>query len=271
MKAGVESYLNENIKDIIKQFPETANILNEYNIACVPCNVGTCLLKDVVEVHNLAYEVEHELLVKIAKIIFPDKDVAIPKIGRKVAHVTGQIKYSPPMRKLVDEHTFIKKLLAAIPQIAESIDVSNEEDKQLIIDSVDFIRSYADRYHHAKEEDILFKKFGEGLEIIKAMLEEHQIGRDHVKGVLEALERSDNRSIREHLTAYQELLKEHIRKEDEILYPWLDRNLSISQVGELFAQCSEVDERSKDSSQRYEGFANTLEEKLQKKEVRQNV
>ncbi len=271
MKASMESYLNENIKDIIRQFPETANILNEYNIACAPCNVGTCLLKDVVEVHNLPYETEHELLVKIAKIIFPDKEVAIPKIGRKVAPVDGQIKYSPPLRKLVEEHTFIKKLLSAIPQIAESIDITNEEDKQLIIDSVDFIRSYADRYHHAKEEDILFKNFGEGLEIIKAMLEEHQIGRGYVKGVVEALETGDNKSIREHLTAYRELLKEHIRKEDEILYPWIDRNLTISKVGELFAQFNEIDERSKDASQRYEGFANTLEEKLQNKEVKQNA
>ncbi len=271
MKASMESYLNENIKDIIRQFPETANILDEYNIACVPCNVGTCHLKDVVEVHNLSSETEHELLVKIAKIIFLGKEVTIPKIGRKVAHAAGQIKYSPPIKKLVNEHTFIKKLLTAIPQIVESLDVSNEEDKQLIFDSIDFIRSYADRYHHAKEEDILFKKFGEGLEIIKAMLEEHNVGRGHVKGVLEALETGDNKSIREHLTAYQELLKEHIRKEDEILYPWMDRNLTISQVGELFAEFNEVDERSKDAFQRYEGFVNRLEEKLQNKEVRQNV
>lgn len=268
---NMETYLNKNIKDIINQFPKVADILNEYDIACAPCSVGTCMLKDVVEVHNLSYETEHELLVKIAAIIFPGKGVEIPRIERKVSHVAGQLKYSPPMRKLVDEHTYIKKLLAAIPIIVESINVANEDDRQLVINSIDFIRSYADRYHHAKEEDILFKKFSEDIEIIKAMLEEHQIGRGHVKAVLEAVEKGDNQSIKEHLTAYRELLKDHIKKEDEILYPWMDRNLSVSEVGGLFSQFNEVDKRFETSSQKYEGFANKLEEKFQEEEVKQNV
>lgn len=267
----MENYINKNIKDIINQFPNVADILNEYNIACAPCSVGTCLLKDVVEVHNLSYEDEHKLLVKIARVIFPDKEVEIPRIERKVTHAEGQIKCSPPMRKLVDEHVYIKKLLAAIPVMIESVDVTRIDDKQLIADSVDFIRSYADRYHHAKEEDILFKKFGEGLEIIKAMIDEHQIGRGHVKAVLEALEWGDNQTVKEHLSAYSELLKDHIRKEDEILYPWMDRNLTVSQVGELFAQFNEVDKEYEAASQRYEGFAKRLEEQFQKKEVTQNV
>lgn len=267
----METYLNKNIKDIINQFPKVADILNEYDIACAPCNVGTCMLKDVVEVHNLSSESEHELLKKIAQVIFPGKEVEIPKIRRKVAHIAGQIKYSPPIKKLVDEHVFIKKLLASIPQIIEAIDVTHIEDKHLILDSIDFIRSYADKYHHAKEEDILFKKFGEGIEIIKAMLEEHDIGRGHVRAVLEAVEKEDNQSIKEHLNGYMELLKEHIRKEDEILYPWLDRNLTISQVGELFSQFNEIDKRFETSSQKYEGFASKLEEKFQKEEVKQNV
>lgn len=268
---NIENYLNKNIKDIINQFPKVADVLNEHNIGCAPCNVGTCLLKDIVEVHNLSCEAEHKLMVKIAHIIFPGKEIEIPRIERKVAHIAGEIKYSPPIKKLVNEHSFIKKLLAAIPQVVESINVVHEEDKRLIIDSVDFIRSYADKYHHAKEEDILFKKFGEDLEIIKAMLEEHQIGRGHVRAVLEALETGDNRTIIERLTAYQELLKDHIRKEDEILYPWIDRNLTVSQVGELFNRFNEVDKMFEAASQKYEGFANKLEEKFQEKEVTQNV
>jgi hemerythrin-like domain-containing protein len=267
----MEGYINKNIKDIINQYPEIGKILNEYDIACVSCNVGTCLLKDVVEVHNLTYEAEHELMKRMAKVIFHGKEVKIPKVKRKIGPAAGQIKYSPPVRKLVDEHTYIKKLLAAIPQIVESLNVAMAEDRQLIIDSIDFIRSYADKYHHAKEENILFKKFGEGLEIIKAMLDEHDIGRGHVKAVLEAVESGDNKAIKEHLTAYQELLKDHIKKEDEILYPWMDKNLTVSQVGELFNQFNEVDKRYEAISQKYEGFAKALEERFQKKEVIQNA
>ncbi len=265
----MENYLNKNIKEIINQFPKIADILNEYDIACAPCNVGTCLLKDVVEVHNLSAEAEHELLKKIATIIFSGKSVEIPKIKRKVAHAAGQIKYSPPIKKLVDEHVFIKKLLAAIPVMLESIDVSHAEDKQIILDSIDFIRSYADKYHHAKEEALLFKKF-EDIEIIKAMLEEHDIGRGHVKAVIEAVEKKDNQKIIERLTAYRELLKDHIKKEDDLLYPWLDKNLSVSEIGELFTKFSGIDKQYEAASQKYEGFANKIEEKIQNKEVLQN-
>lgn len=267
----MEIYLNREIKEIIKQFPEIGDILNEYNIGCVPCNVGTCLFKDIVEVHNLSYEAEHELMKRIAKVIYPGQEVEIPRIERKVGPAAGEIKYSPPIKKLVNEHVYIKKLLALVPVIAESLDVARNEDRQLITACIDFIRSYADKYHHAKEEDILFKKFGEGLDIIKAMLEEHEIGRGYVRAAFEAVERGDNRAMAENLTAYAELLFEHIKKEDGILYPWMDRSLSMAQVGELFTEFSEVDNRFKDASQKYEGFINSLEEKFQKEEVKENV
>ena len=81
----MEIYLNKNIKEIINQFPNAADVLNEYDIACAPCNVGTCLLKDVVEVHNLSAEAENELLKKIAGIIFPEKKVEIPKLQNYVS------------------------------------------------------------------------------------------------------------------------------------------------------------------------------------------
>lgn len=263
----MEAYLNKGIKDIISQFPEVGNILNEYNIGCAPCNVGTCLLKDIVEVHNLSYEQEHELMTRIAGVIYSGKTVEIPRIERKVGPASGEIKYSPPMKKLVDEHVLIKRLLALIPVIVKDLNVAQEQDKQMILDSVDFIRSYADRYHHAKEEDILFKKFGDDLEIIKAMLEEHQIGRGHAKAVLEAVEACNNLPVKEHIIAYRDLLAEHIRKEDEILYPWMDRNLSMAQVGDLFAKFNEVDKQFKDTSREYERLINALEEKFQKEEV----
>ena len=58
----MEKYLDMPIKEIIAKFPKVADILNEYKIGCVPCNVGSCLLKDVVEVHNLSAEDEERLM-----------------------------------------------------------------------------------------------------------------------------------------------------------------------------------------------------------------
>lgn len=267
----MEHYLGKGIKEIILEFPETGSILNEYNISCVTCNVGTCLLKDVVEVHNLPFEEEQALMLRIAKVVYPDRQVKVPHVERKVPAAAGEIKYSPPMRSLVDEHSVIKRVLALIPGILEDLNVSREDDRKLVLDVIDFIRTYADRYHHAKEEDILFKAFDEDLEIVKSMHEEHRIGRGHVQAVLAALETGDNRSIRKHLTAYRQLLTGHIKKEDEILYPWMDRNLSLSQVGELFARFAETDKKFSDTASRQKEFIRSLEEKFACEEVTTNV
>ncbi len=263
----MEEYLNKNIKEIINQFPEVENILNGYNIGCAPCSIGSCLLKDIIEIHNLSPEEEQELMTTIAKIIYPSREVTIPRIKRKHEARPKEIGYSPPMKKLVNEHVLIKRLVALIPEVIDKLDVASEEGRQVIIDGVDFIRSYADKYHHTKEEEILLKYFDENLDIIKTIYEDHETGRSHVRAVLEALDDRDKEAVSKHLNAYRELLTEHIKKEDEILYPWMDRNLSITQIGELFSKFNGRDEEFGDTSKRYEEFINKLEEKFKLKEA----
>jgi len=263
----MEEYLNKGIKEIIGQFPEIGNILNEYSIGCAPCSVGSCLLKDIVEIHNLPYEEEQELMARIAKVIYPDREVKIPEMKRKREAKSGAMSYSPPMKKLVDEHMLIKRWAAIIPEFIANLDVETEAGRQVIIDGIDFIRSYADKYHHAKEEEILFGYFGEDLDIIKAMLEDHTNARAHVRAILEALAKKDKEAISEHLNAYRELLIEHIKKEDEILYPWMDRGFSVTQVGELFTKFNKRDAESGDAPARYEEFINKLENKFKLTEV----
>ena len=265
----MEEYLNKGIKEIISKFPEVADILNEYNIGCAPCNVGTCLLKDIVEIHNLPSDEEQELMARITKVIYPDRDVKKSEIKRK-PETKPKLTYSAPVKKLVDEHLLIKRLIALIPSLVENLDVNTDKGKRLILDCVDFVRAYADKYHHAKEEEILFKYFDEKLDIIKTMLEDHKKARNHAGSILDGLEKKDKNSVIEHLTAYKELLTEHIKKEDEILYPWIDRGLSITQVGELFSKFGEVDNKFPDAQKEYGEFIQRLEEKYKASLERRN-
>lgn len=257
----MERYLNKGIKEVITEFPAVGLILDEYNIGCTSCAVGTCLLKSIVEVHNLALEEEQELMGRISMVIYPGREISIRPAQVQSGEVrTRVIKYSPPMQGLVDEHTVIKRVLAMIPMIIEDLDVSRFGDRALVLNTIDFIRSYADRYHHAKEEDILFKEFDGDLEIVKVFNEDHRIGRGHVKAIVEALETGDNQAIREHFEGYRELLTGHIRREDEVLYPWMDRELSTSQISRLFAKFEDVDEKFREVREKQEAFVKTLEE-----------
>ena len=75
---SVDIYLNKGIKEVITEFPIIGNILDEYNIGCTACVEGTCLLKDIVEIHNLEESSEKELMTRISKVIFPDKEISFP-------------------------------------------------------------------------------------------------------------------------------------------------------------------------------------------------
>jgi hemerythrin-like domain-containing protein len=265
----LDNVLNKEIKETIDKYPEVGRILEEYGIGCAPCSVGSCLLSDVVGIHNLDPQKEATLMYRIEKAIYPERDVPEPEVDMTRKQAPKELAYSPSIRKLVDEHVLIKRLLALIPSIIDYVETSVGIDKELIMGCVDFIRCYADKYHHMKEEDILFKSVDEQAEIIQIMYKDHDTGRNHVRQVVEGVKNGNKTQIREHLNGYRDLLTQHIKKEDEILYPWIDRQLSDTQVGEIFQKCNEADASvGEELPRRYEKFIIDLEEKFAKEVVR---
>ena len=53
------------IQDVLKEHPQIGEILKNYDIACVTCGVGICLLKDVVSIHALGDELESKIEAEI--------------------------------------------------------------------------------------------------------------------------------------------------------------------------------------------------------------
>jgi hemerythrin-like domain-containing protein len=261
-----QDYLDRNVKEIIGTFPPVEELLDRHGIGCASCGLGTCQLKDIVEIHDLAPDDEAALLTAIAAAIFPGRDVTIPHIERQPKSEAASGSYSPPLAKLVEEHRLIKRWVAVIPAFIERLEVETGAGREAVRRGIDFIRSFADRYHHAKEEDLLFKCFDENLDIIKAMYADHERARGLVRDMLEALERHDRTTLADDLAAYRDLLTEHVRKEDEVLYRWMDRNLSMKQVGELFSQFAAIDEQSGDAPAYYGNFITNLENSLTIKE-----
>ncbi|MBI5678687.1 MAG: hemerythrin domain-containing protein [Planctomycetes bacterium] len=259
----MQKVLNREIKELITAYPEVGRVLEEYGIGCAPCSVGSCLLKDVVGIHNLDPQKEATLMYRIEKAIYPDRKISEPVVDMTRKAEPKKITYSPPVKKLVDEHVLIKRLLALIPSIVEFTESSLKVDKNLILGCVDFIRTYADKYHRMKEEDILFKYIDEKAEIIQVMYKDHDIGRGYVRQAVEGAEKNNKTQVKENLLAYRDLLTQHIKKEDEILYPWIDRQLSTTQVGEMFRKCNDADALVGDELPRkYEKFIVELEEKF---------
>ena len=254
--------LDRNIKDLITAYPGIDQILRQFGIACTECALGTCRLRDVVEVHGLALADERALLTGIAEIVCPGQALALPASTRRITSGGTARRMSPPFRRLVEEHTFIKRVLALIPRLAGELPAGLDTRRTLIAAILEFIRGYADSYHHAKEEDILFGFFAGQAEIIKAFTTEHDSGRGHVRAAAAALAAGDGAAVVTALAAYAALLQEHIRKEDEILYPWMDRSLPDAHVGRLFAKFAEVDARFGDKPAAFEAAVARWEQEL---------
>ena len=137
---------------------------------------------------------------------------------------------------MVDEHKLILRMIALVEKNTELLEQGKFRNWQFYLDAVDFIRNYADRFHHAKEEDVLFAELikngmPEKQSPIEAMHMEHDQGRAYVRAMEEAAQKAlDGETgqaviIAENAKGYAALLRGHIEKEDDILYPLAERVL----------------------------------------------
>lgn len=99
-----------------------------------------------------------------------------------------------PVGPLMAEHRIIEKLMPPIRQAVEGGRRDGRIDLRFVDLVLDFIRTYADRCHHGKEEDILFKALewkplaAEHRATLNELIEEHKMGRQRVRELREAAE-----------------------------------------------------------------------------------
>jgi len=135
-----------------------------------------------------------------------------------------------PTKMLSDEHKNILAVIEAIESECNKLNKNKAIDMSFFHNTIEFIREYADKFHHAKEEDLLFKEFNKCSENahcnpVEQMLYEHDIGRKFVKGMEIALKNENKADLVKNALGYAQLLKEHIYKEDNILYPMIEEVL----------------------------------------------
>ena len=137
---------------------------------------------------------------------------------------------SDPIQTLMTEHRLIERVLDSLTEFSAAIEAGTTDDRESMAGYVRFFRTFADRRHHGKEEDLLFESmcshgFSREFGPLMVMLGEHNVGRARVgematvaegTGPLTDPERAGFRSA---ATAFIELLRNHIAREDGILFP----------------------------------------------------
>jgi hemerythrin-like domain-containing protein len=157
-----------------------------------------------------------------------------------------------PTEVLRREHRVIEQVLQCLRKLADRCDGEGRLDGLAATQILGFLQEFGDQWHHGKEEHHLFPLLeARGLSPqggpIRVMRNEHDQGRRHiwimtdaVKGAADANPDAVAEFV-QHARAYVRLMQEHIRKEDEILFPLADRRLSLEDEQTLAMAFSKIE------------------------------
>jgi hemerythrin-like domain-containing protein len=175
-----------------------------------------------------------------------------------------------PTDILEEEHRFIEKVVGAMPALIEVLEAGQAIEADLLRDVVEFMRTFADRCHHGKEETHLFPVLvGKGVPDtgcpIGGLTHEHQQGRAVVKDLAAAVEAygagdaSAKASLIKSLQGVVGLYPNHIWKEDYLLFPMTNKVLGPDDQQELLGKFAQVEaEIGQDTHHRFEQMARDL-------------
>ncbi len=136
---------------------------------------------------------------------------------------------------LMIEHRLIERMIAVIKRMLHKIEKEKSVDPLMVDEMIDFIRMYADKTHHGKEEGILFEALGKkdlsekDQVLMEALIKEHIVGRQTTQKLMEANQkyRNGDKSALSEIISNLDLLVDfypkHIEKEDKLFFP-LARN-----------------------------------------------
>ena len=161
-----------------------------------------------------------------------------------------------PVGPLMWEHRLIEKMLASLMKHVDKIEKSKKVNPVVINVAVDFVRMYADRTHHGKEEEILFRDLAkkdltpELKKIMQELLDEHVWGRK-TTGMLVAakdkyLQQGDKGKLTEIIDLARELgnfYPRHIEKEDKHFFYPCQEYFSKDEQEKMLAEFWEFDRK----------------------------
>ena len=180
-----------------------------------------------------------------------------------------------PTEVLANEHRVIELVLDCLDAMAARCEKEGRLDDVAARQAIDFFRSFADRCHHAKEENQLFpmmetRGFSPDAGPTAVMRHEHVEGRGHVAemelavpGASAGDEAARSRWLRA-ARGYSAMLREHIRKEDHCLFPMADQTLLPTDQEELVRQFERVEseEIGDGVHERYVALADSLADRF---------
>lgn len=174
---------------------------------------------------------------------------------------------------MMEEHKNIKLMLKVVRKVSLNVLNGKDVDFDEFDKIIDFIKNYADKHHHQKEEDYLFNRMVEEMGTIAdklvnaGMLVEHDLGRLYVKNLSLALEELKNGNEEAKLdiiansVGYANHLAQHIHKEDNIVYKFAERELNEDTLNNINEECEVFEKDNEEEKNKYLTILKELSEK----------
>ena len=145
------------------------------------------------------------------------------------------------------EHDSILHVLSVLDQMKATANISDAGRFKQYGEVVYFLKIFADRCHHGKEEDHLFPELvSKGMPNengpVGVMLQEHKLGRDYISAMSGAVESMDRVSFETAAAGYADLLRKHIQKENNVLFVMADKVLDAQEQDEMFERFEQHEE-----------------------------
>jgi hemerythrin-like domain-containing protein len=175
-----------------------------------------------------------------------------------------------PIQDLKLEHKAVQVTLSILDRIGNDVEKAGQiENPDHLKQLMEFFKIFVDTCHHTKEEELLFpalEEVGVSRESgpIGVMLKEHQQGREYVAKMKAALTRYLDGDLKaagdlvKSARAYIALLTRHIDKENNVLFPIAEKNLSDEKQAALWEGFEKI-ETEKTGAGKHETFHRMIE------------
>jgi hemerythrin-like domain-containing protein len=172
---------------------------------------------------------------------------------------------------LMDEHRVIERVLTALEKAAGRLE-SGQTRPGFFVDAAEFIKGFADGCHHKKEEGVLFVAMvAHGVPDrggpVGVMLAEHEQGRVFTRAMHAAVQEWEagdplaRSEVARNALGYIALLRQHIFKEDNVLFPMANRVIPPAEQDQVTEDFERVEhkETGEGVHEKYLALAEKLE------------
>ncbi len=128
---------------------------------------------------------------------------------------------------LSKEHQNILRIADALSKECTAIKCGKGVDNSFFEKAIYLLKNYEDKMHHGKEESVVFTELSKwSVKLrgnpVKELTSEHETERNMVKNIEQSVREDDEKKIAEDVMKYVKLSRDHIFKEERVLYPMIN-------------------------------------------------